>query len=133
MLHSYSKGVIPRPPWSLLIASRYPRTSFESLAQPCHYSVLQVYCLLVKDCLTRGPLHCTLILDQRNKEKQMTIVSLDIYCNEIARTKSTQYLSAIRAQLQGLLKSHSISLTVYQGLNRDIRDRSDWLNSRRSR
>lgn len=63
----------------------------------------------------------------------MTIVSLDIYCNEIARTKDTRYLSAIRAQLQGMLKNHSISLGLYNGLNRDIRDRSDWLRSRNSK
>lgn len=63
----------------------------------------------------------------------MTITSLDIYCNEIARAKNTRYLSAIRAQLQGYLKDHSISLGMYNGLNKDIRDRSDWLKSRSSK
>ena len=59
-----------------------------------------------------------------------TVKTLDIYCNEIARAKDTRYLSAIRAQLQGYLKDHSISLGMYNGLNKDIRDRSDWLKMR---
>ena len=63
----------------------------------------------------------------------MTIKSLDIYCNEIARTKDTRYLSAIRAQLQGFLKAGEISIGLYKGLNKDIRDRSDWLKSRGNR
>ena len=61
----------------------------------------------------------------------MTINSLDIYCKEIARASSTMYLSAIRAKLQGLLKASDISFGMYQGLNKDIRDRSDWLKGRK--
>ena len=60
----------------------------------------------------------------------MTINSLNIYCNEIARTKDTRYLFGIRAQLQGMLKAGSITIGMYQGLNKDIRDRADWLKSR---
>lgn len=63
----------------------------------------------------------------------MTIVMLDRYCIEISIAKSTISLSGIRAKLQGLLKDSSISLTVYKGLNKDIRDRSDWLNSKKGK
>lgn len=61
----------------------------------------------------------------------MTITNLDGYCKAIARAQSTRYLSGIRAKLQGLLKDNSISLGIYNGLNKDIRDRSDWLRNRR--
>lgn len=61
----------------------------------------------------------------------MTIKSLDIYCKEISRANNTIYLSAIRAKLQGLLKANDISLGLYNGLNRDIRDRADWLKGRK--
>jgi len=63
----------------------------------------------------------------------MTINSLNIYCNEISRAKSTMYLSAIRAKLQGLLKAGELSYGIYKGLNKDIRDRSDWINKRGNR
>lgn len=60
----------------------------------------------------------------------MTITNLDIYLSEIARAKSTMYLFGIRARLQGLLKANEITISLYKGLNKDIRDRSDWLRNR---
>jgi len=61
----------------------------------------------------------------------MSIIMLDQYCHAISHARSTMYLSGIRAKLQGLLKDNSISMGIYQGLNKDIRDRSDWLKRRR--
>lgn len=63
----------------------------------------------------------------------MTIILLDQYCHAISHAKNTRYLSGLRAKLQGLLKSNHISLGIYKGLNKDIRDRSDWLKSRGNR
>jgi hypothetical protein len=60
----------------------------------------------------------------------MTITRLDWYCTQISETMNVRYLSGLRAKLQGLLKANHISLTVYDGLNKDIRDRSDWLKNR---
>jgi len=56
---------------------------------------------------------------------------LDHYCHAISTAKNTRYLSGLRAKLQGLLKANHISLGIYKGLNKDIRDRSDWLRNRR--
>jgi len=61
----------------------------------------------------------------------MTVNSLNIYCKEISRATSTVYLMAIRAKLQGLLKQNDISIGMYQNLNSDIRDRADWIMSRK--
>jgi hypothetical protein len=60
----------------------------------------------------------------------MSISELDLYCRDIATCYNLSRLSGIRAKLQGLLKSGSISTGIYQGLNRDIRDRADWLKRR---
>jgi hypothetical protein len=56
---------------------------------------------------------------------------LEDYIREISRAKSTIQLSGFRAKLQGLLKNNDISMGIYQGLNRDIRDRADWLKGRK--
>ena len=55
---------------------------------------------------------------------------LESYVREISRATSTITLSGFRAKLQGLLKSNDISFGIYNGLNKDIRDRSDWLKNR---
>ena len=60
----------------------------------------------------------------------MTVLTLDSMCNEIATTKDIKRLFGIRAMLQGLLKAGNITTTMYHGLNKDIRDRSDWLKMR---
>jgi len=60
----------------------------------------------------------------------MTVLTLNQICNDIETTKSIKYLSGLRAMLQGLLKSNHITTTMYHGLNKDIRDRSDWLKMR---
>jgi len=60
----------------------------------------------------------------------MTVLTLNQLCDEIEVTKSVRRLSGIRAMLQGLLKSNHITTTMYHGLNKDIRDRSDWLKMR---
>jgi len=61
----------------------------------------------------------------------MSIVMLESYCREISRASSTVQLSGFRAKLQGLLKNNDISIGIYQGLNRDIRNRADWLKGRK--
>ena len=60
----------------------------------------------------------------------MTVLALDHLCNQIATTKSIKQLFGTRAMLQGLLKAGNISYGLYQGLNKDIRDLSDWLKMR---
>ena len=60
----------------------------------------------------------------------MTIIMLDQYCRAISRAKDTRKLSGLRSKLQGLLKADRITMSIYKGLNRDIRDRSDWLRNR---
>ena len=60
----------------------------------------------------------------------MTVLTLNQLCDEIETTKSVKKLFGIRAMLQGLLKANHISTTMYHGLNKDIRDRSDWLKMR---
>ena len=60
----------------------------------------------------------------------MSITELDLYCKEIAWTYDVRNLHALRAKFMGLLKEHKISRGLYDGLNREIRDRADWLKSR---
>ncbi len=59
----------------------------------------------------------------------MTVLTLDQLCNDIETTKSIKHLFGIRAMLQGLLKAGQISYGMYQGLNKDIRDRFKWFRN----
>ncbi len=61
----------------------------------------------------------------------MSITELELNIREIATAYDTITLTGLRAKFIGLVKSGSISMGIYQGLNRDIRDRSDWLRSRK--
>ncbi len=63
----------------------------------------------------------------------MSITELDINLREIATTYDTITLTGLRAKFIGMLKSNDISITIYQGLNRDIRSRADWLKNRGKR
>ncbi len=63
----------------------------------------------------------------------MSITELDLYCREIATTYNTITLTGLRAKFIGLLNNNDISITIYQGLNRDIRSRADWLKNRGKR
>ena len=61
----------------------------------------------------------------------MSITELDMNIREIATCYDTITLQGIRAKFIGMRKSNDISITIYKGLNKDIRDRSDWLKNRR--
>ena len=61
----------------------------------------------------------------------MSITELDVFCHEINWTKDIRNLKAIRAMFLELLDSHKISLEIYHQVNREIRDRSDFLKGRR--
>ncbi len=56
----------------------------------------------------------------------MTAYQLDVTCKAIKRADRDQ-LKVIRSMLSEL----TISSTLYSGLNQDIRDRADWLRSRK--
>jgi len=60
----------------------------------------------------------------------MSITELDLNIREIANTYDTITLQGIRARLIGLVERGSLSMGIYRGLNKDIRDRSDWLRNR---
>ena len=59
----------------------------------------------------------------------MSITELDLTIKEIEWTYDLRNLTAIRAKLQGMLKRGQISHGIYHGLNKDLRDRADWLQS----
>ncbi len=61
----------------------------------------------------------------------MSITELQLDSREIALTFSMNNLSALRAKFMNCLDNHAISLDTYHSLNRQIRDRSDWLRNRR--
>ena len=61
----------------------------------------------------------------------MSITELDLYCNEIHWTFSLDNLTALRAKFRGMLNKGHITLGLYHGLNREIRDRADWLKGRK--
>lgn len=60
----------------------------------------------------------------------MSITELDLYCRDIATSYSINHLSGLRAVFQKMLHNFEISRSIYDGLNKDIRDRSDWLKRR---
>ena len=61
----------------------------------------------------------------------MSIKELDLTINAIQWSYSTIELQGIRARLKGMLDNCEITWSMYKGLNKDIRDRTDWLNKRR--
>ena len=63
----------------------------------------------------------------------MSITELQLDTREIALTFSMDNLSALRAKFIKGLDDHSISMDTYHTLNRQIRDRSDWLMNRRNK
>ena len=63
----------------------------------------------------------------------MSITELQLDTREIALTFSMDNLSALRAKFMNCLDDHSISMDTYHELNRQIRDRSDWLMNRRNK
>jgi len=60
----------------------------------------------------------------------MSITELDLNIRSIATTYNTITLQGLRAKFIGMLNNGQISMTIYHGLNKDIRDRSDWLKNR---
>ena len=61
----------------------------------------------------------------------MSISELDLYCRDIATTYSVDHLSGLRARFIKLLRAGEISKGLYDGLNKDIRNRADWLKGRK--
>ena len=61
----------------------------------------------------------------------MSITELDLFVQEIHWTYDTLNLTALRAKFQGMMKKGHITLGLYKGLNREIRDRADWLKGRK--
>lgn len=60
----------------------------------------------------------------------MSISELDLYCRDIATTYSISRLQGLRARFIKMLRDNEISRGIYDGLNKDIRDRADWLKRR---
>ena len=60
----------------------------------------------------------------------MSISELDLTIQEIKWSYSISKLQGIRASLIAKLRSNEISKGIYDGLNKDIRDRADWLKRR---
>ena len=61
----------------------------------------------------------------------MSIKELDLTIQKINQSYSTIELQGIRATLKGMLDSAEITWSMYKGLNKDIRDRADWLKGRK--
>ena len=60
----------------------------------------------------------------------MSISELDLTCREIATCYSVQALSGLRARFIKMFRAGEISKGLYDGLNRELRDRADWLKRR---
>lgn len=61
----------------------------------------------------------------------MSITELQLDCREIALTFSMNNLTALRAKFRKALNNGSISIDTYHTINRDIRNRADWLKGRK--
>ena len=61
----------------------------------------------------------------------MSINELTLFTREIAWTYDQRNLIALRAKFKSMLTAKEISTTLYHGLNRDIRNRADWLRGRK--
>ena len=60
----------------------------------------------------------------------MSINELTLDCREIALTFSMNNLTALRAKFRRALDNNNITLETYHTINKQLRDRSDWLQSR---
>lgn len=61
----------------------------------------------------------------------MTITTVDAYLNMISSTKDRSTLSKIKGMIDNARDNHTLTPVMFQGLNKDIRDRADWLRTRR--
>ena len=60
----------------------------------------------------------------------MSIKELDLYVWDIEHCFDIKHLSGLRARFIGMLRRNEISAGLYAGLNKDLRDRADWLKRR---
>lgn len=60
----------------------------------------------------------------------MSIKELDLYCRDIATAYSADRIMSLRAIFIKAFRAGEISKGLYDGLNRELRDRADWLKRR---